>query len=59
MQIDYYIEKQYGVDRRYIVQESVARQVRMLTRRMTLEESDIKALEALGMTLKEVLKPRN
>lgn len=58
MEITYYIERQYGIERTYIADEATARSLRALTRRTTLDARDIEALKALGYTLKEVIKPR-
>lgn len=58
MEITYYIEKHYGIERVYIVDPRTAKNVSEMTRRATLDTRDMRALEALGFTLKEVIKPR-
>lgn len=58
MQVNYYIERVYGVDQKYVVNNEQAAAIRTLTGKKTIADRDIYALIALGHTFKEVIKPR-
>lgn len=53
--IEYRIKSVYGKDSRYIVDPVIAGAVKTLTGKMTLLDADMKALEVLGFTFKQVL----
>jgi len=56
--IEYYIEKQYGRDLRYIVNPDMKKAITALTGTGTLCDYQIEPLRFLGFTFKEVLKSR-
>lgn len=56
--IEYYIEKQYGRDLKYIVERDVRLAITQLTGTGTLCDYQIEPLKSLGYEFKEVLKPR-
>lgn len=53
--IRYYVRHIYGVPRIYLADTEQAKAIATLTRRKTVEEVDLKALETLGFVLVEVL----
>lgn len=56
--IEYYRDRVYGVVKFYIKDEKTAEAIRTLTARVTISESDMKALKVLGFDFKEVLSPK-
>lgn len=55
--IEYYSKEVYGLEKLYVADENTATIISNLTGRKTLSTSDIGALNLLGFTLKQVLKP--
>jgi len=56
MVIEYYTKDIYGMPRHYAI--TFAGPLSSLTGRKTLLSSDLRALEAIGFELKEVLRPK-
>jgi len=54
--IEYYKKSNYGTESMYIKNVNIALSVGALTKKATISNSDIKALEALGFEFKEVIK---
>ena len=57
MKIEYYRREVYGNEMWYVVNSEIEGWVSMLTNRATLSNGDMKALQALGFELVEVLQP--
>ena len=55
--IEYYLKDVYGLEKKYIADETLATIISNLTGRKTLLDSDIGALSLLGFKFKQVLKP--
>ena len=55
--IHYYIKSVYGANKYYIANPDQASAIATLTRRKTVDASDMKALEAMGYTLERVHEP--
>lgn len=51
--IRYRVERQYGRERRFILDRVQAEAYKVLTGRVTLREADIAALEDLGLAVAE------
>jgi hypothetical protein len=58
MQATYYTLRNYGNDQKYIVEEKISRALYRLNGHRTMTDSDQLALEQLGFTFTEVIKPK-
>lgn len=56
MIIKYYIDRVYGIERAYIVDEGIKQAVYKLTGKETITPLNKKGLEALGFEFEQVLK---
>lgn len=55
--IPYFTRQSYGVSRLYIANNELARLVATLTRRKTVENTDLLALQEMGFSLVQVADP--
>ena len=56
MKIEYYEKNNYGTYLNYIKDENIAKDVQSLTRKKTIDTSDMVALENLGFKLIKVIR---
>lgn len=56
MEITYYTKNVYGTEKKYIKDEQLANMVRILTSKVTIDDSDMRALSALGHTFIRVFE---
>ena len=57
MTINFYTKNVYGNDLFYIADPKQAENIRKLTKRKTIDQSDMKALETLGVKFNQILPP--
>lgn len=57
-QIEFYVKNVWGKDLRYIIDPQIRSALTTLTGTGTLCDYQLKPLESLGFTFKEVLQPR-
>ena len=58
MQATYYAIRNYGNDQNYIVEKTIANALYRLNGHKTMTNGDKTALEMLGFTFTEVIRPR-
>lgn len=57
--IEYYEQQHYGRTDRYVADPELARTIKMITGKNTLDDLAMKALEKLGHRFVQVLPPKN
>lgn len=58
MELEFYRKQVYGNELMYLADKAEAKEMSTLTGRTTINASDMRSLQALGFTFKEVLAPK-